>query len=472
MKTDYLIIGCGASSLSFLDTMLAETDATFVIVDKRDAPGGHWNDAYPFVRLHQPSRYYGVASRPLGRDRINESGPNAGLFELASGTEVLAYFHALMEDVYLPSGRVTWLPMTEWCEDDRCVRNVMTGAQTRVDVARAIVDGRRVGTEIPLTYTRRFGVDDHVTCIPPNHLPRHAAGRSAFVVIGAGKTAMDSVLWLLRHEIDPDKITWVRPRDAWLVNRRCAQPGIAFFDDMFGAVARQMEILAELDDVEQLALALEAEGIWLRIDKTCTPQMMHMAVASEGEIEALARVKNVVRMGHVQQIKAGRMVLQTGEVAIPQDALVIDCAASAAAANVTDRAPVFSAGRINLQMIRITQPTFSAAVIAHLEATVQDADIKQAVTQVTPMIDTVADWVDRRLTTILNEARWKDIEGMSDWVGACRLNASAHALSELDPSDRDKVAVLNRIGAATPKACENMRRLLASDKTRQARAAG
>ena len=67
MKTDYLIIGCGASSLSFLDTMLVETDATFVIVDKRDAPGGHWNDAYPFVRLHQPSRYYGVASRPLGR---------------------------------------------------------------------------------------------------------------------------------------------------------------------------------------------------------------------------------------------------------------------------------------------------------------------------------------------------------------------------------------------------------------------
>jgi len=461
MKTDYLIIGCGASSLSFLDTMLVETDATFVIVDKRDAPGGHWNDAYPFVRLHQPSRYYGVASRSLGRDKINDGGPNAGLFELASGTEVLAYFHALMEEVYLPSGRVTWLPMTEWREEDGVVRNVMTGEKTRLDVQRAVVDGRRIGTEIPLTYNRRFQVDEHVACIPPNDLPRHAAGRSAFVVIGAGKTAMDSVLWLLRHKIDPENITWVRPRDAWLVNRLRAQPGIEFFDDMFGGVARQMEILAEVEDFEQLAKALEAEGIWLRIDKTYTPEMMHMAVASEGEIEALARVKNVVRMGHVQQIEVRRMVLQEGEVAIPQDALIIDCAASAAAANVTDRAPVFSAGRINLQMIRMTQPTFSAAVIAHLEATVQDEDVKQAVTQVTPMIDTVADWVDRRLTTILNEAQWKDIEGMSDWVGACRLNAPAHALSELDPSDEDKVAILNRIGAATPKACENMRRLLA-----------
>lgn len=460
MKTDYLIIGCGASSLSFLDTMLAETDATFVIFDKRDAPGGHWNDAYPFVRLHQPSRYYGVASRPLGRDKINESGPNAGFFELASGTEVLAYFHALMEEEYLPSGRVSWLPMTEWRDEDGVVVNLITGEETRIEVEKAVVDGRRIGTEIPLTYTRRFKVDKHVDCIPPNDLPRHAAGRTAFAVIGAGKTAMDSVLWLLRHKVDPDNITWVRPRDAWLVNRRRAQPGIEFFDDMFGGVARQMEILAEVEDFEQLAKALEAEGIWLRIDKTRTPEMMHMAVASEGEIEALASVKNVVRMGHVMRIEAGRLVLQGGEVEIPQDALIIDCAASAAAANVTDRAPVFSAGRINLQMIRMTQPTFSASVIAHLEATVQDEEVKRAVTQVTPMIDNVADWVDRRLTTILNEAQWKEIAGMSEWLGACRLNAPAHALSQLDPSDEDKISILNRIGAATPLACENMRRLL------------
>ncbi len=26
-------------------------------------PGGHWTRAYPFVRLHQPSAYYGVNSR-------------------------------------------------------------------------------------------------------------------------------------------------------------------------------------------------------------------------------------------------------------------------------------------------------------------------------------------------------------------------------------------------------------------------
>ena len=54
-ETDYLVKGAGASAMAFVDVMLRETDATFTIVDRRHAPGGHWNDAYPFLRLHQPS---------------------------------------------------------------------------------------------------------------------------------------------------------------------------------------------------------------------------------------------------------------------------------------------------------------------------------------------------------------------------------------------------------------------------------
>jgi hypothetical protein len=188
--------------------------------------------------------------------------------------------------------------------------------------------------------------------------------------------------------------------------------------------------------------------------------MMHSAVCSEGEIEELSKVKNVVRLGHVSRIEPGRLVFAAGEVAIPDDTLVIDCAASAAAANVTDRAPVFSPGRINLQMVRVTQPTFSAAVIAHLEATVQDEAVKQAATNVAPMVDTVADWVDRRRTTCLNEGKWNEIEGMPDWLRSCRLNAPAHALSALYPTDEPKMAVLARLRAAIPKACENMQRLV------------
>ena len=65
--TDYLVVGAGAMGMAFTDVLLSESDATITIVDSKAKPGGHWNDAYPFVRLHQPSRFYGVNSRCLER---------------------------------------------------------------------------------------------------------------------------------------------------------------------------------------------------------------------------------------------------------------------------------------------------------------------------------------------------------------------------------------------------------------------
>ena len=113
LEADYLIIGAGAMGLAFADEMVTRTDRTMVICDTRAAPGGHWNDAYAFVKLHQPSIFYGVESTPLGRDRVETSGPNKGFLELAEGPEILAYFHALMRDRLLASGQVRFLPLTE-----------------------------------------------------------------------------------------------------------------------------------------------------------------------------------------------------------------------------------------------------------------------------------------------------------------------------------------------------------------------
>lgn len=53
LHTDYLIAGAGAVGLAFADTLLAETGAELVIVDRHGLPGGHWNDAYPFVALSE-----------------------------------------------------------------------------------------------------------------------------------------------------------------------------------------------------------------------------------------------------------------------------------------------------------------------------------------------------------------------------------------------------------------------------------
>ena len=68
LVADYLVIGAGAMGMAFTDVLMTETDATVILVDKHHQPGGHWNDAYPFVRLHQPSAFYGVNSKKLGSE--------------------------------------------------------------------------------------------------------------------------------------------------------------------------------------------------------------------------------------------------------------------------------------------------------------------------------------------------------------------------------------------------------------------
>lgn len=69
----------GAGGMAFTEALVAACDHTVALVDRQHAPGGHWNDAYPFVRLHQPSAYYGVNSVPLGDDRIDTWCPKDGV---------------------------------------------------------------------------------------------------------------------------------------------------------------------------------------------------------------------------------------------------------------------------------------------------------------------------------------------------------------------------------------------------------
>jgi cation diffusion facilitator CzcD-associated flavoprotein CzcO len=113
VEADYVIIGAGATALAFADTMLSESDAAMVLVDRRHRPGGHWNDAYPFIRLHSPAIFYGVNSVPLRGDRINATGPNRGHLELATGSEICGYFDQEMHHRFQPSKRRKFLPLQD-----------------------------------------------------------------------------------------------------------------------------------------------------------------------------------------------------------------------------------------------------------------------------------------------------------------------------------------------------------------------
>ena len=159
LTADYLVVGAGASGMAFLDELVHNSDHTVVVVDRRDRPGGHWVDAYDFVRLHQPAAFYGVNSRHLGA-----GGPC-----LASKTQILAYYELVMKDL-VATGRVTWLPLTDFRGDGHLVSLVQEGLEYQVTVKQKIVDATFYITRVPSTQPPNYVVEEDVNHVPVNGL--------------------------------------------------------------------------------------------------------------------------------------------------------------------------------------------------------------------------------------------------------------------------------------------------------------
>ena len=461
METDYLIVGAGAIGLAFADTLLAETNAHITIVDRHGKPGGHWNDAYSFVSLHQPSAFYGVNSLPLGGDRIDETGVNRGLYELASGPEVSGYFEKVMNQRLLASGRVQYFPMSNYQGDGRFV-SLLSGKETQVHIRKKTVDATYFGTTVPSTHKPQFVVEPGVDFVPLNELP-HLWKRSQgmpkhFVIVGAGKTGMDAACWLLASGADPESISWIMPRDSWLLNRLKTQPGIDFFDETIGGQADMMEACAMATDVDDLFDRLEACGVMLRIDPNVRPTIHRYATVSTGEVAQLARIKHVIRKGRVTSISPTSVVLEGGQEAFGEGTLFIDCSATA----VEDRpaVPVFQGDLIIPQMIRLPQPAFSAALTAYVEANYEDDTTKNGLCGSIPLPRTLDLYPRAVLGNMMNQLAWSQDPKLREWIRESRLDGFGKVIAAVDPTDMKKVAILKKFRTFSMPAAANLTKLI------------
>lgn len=464
METDYLIAGSGAVGMAFADVILTETDAEMVIVDRHAKPGGHWNDAYPFVNLHQPSQYYGVSSKELSRGEKDAVGLNKGLYDLASGAEVSAYFDEVMRQRFLPSGRVKYFPMCNY-EGDGRFRCLSSGQTAHVTARRKFVDATHLNTTVPSTHTRNFTIDEGVWFKPLNDLPRIQEPPEGYVVIGGGKTGIDACIWLLENRVDPDKITWIMPRDAWLLDRGNVQPTLEFFEKTIGTQAAQMESIAAADSIEDMFDRLEASGYFLRIDPNVRPKMFHGATISQLELEELRRIKNIVRMGRVTAIHADKIVLDEGEVPTSPRHLHVDC--SARAVTNEEIVPVFEGEKITLQMVRPYQPVFSAGFIAHIEAAYEDEAKKNSLCNVVPLPNHDTDFIQFTATSLVNQYIWGQEEGLATWLRGNRLDGFSKMIADLSPDDAPRLEIVRQMRKAGPKAFEKLQTFLTQVKERE-----
>ncbi len=433
LETDYLVVGAGAMGMAFTDALIDHADVHVTIVDRRHGCGGHWQDAYPFVQLHQASMFYGVASTVLGTGAVQRQGPESGLQERARRSEIQHYYDDILHRRFVGSGRVTFLGGSEYHFDgsSHLVTSRVSGESTRVEVRRRVVDATYLSPTIPATTPPPFGVADDAAVVTINELATLVDAPSSYVVVGSGKTATDGIVWLLTNGVEADRIVWVRPREPWMLNRAVVQPDPAV---ALRLAADTMGAAAESESLDDLFMRLEAAGVMLRIDRDMVPTMAKTPTLGAWELDLLRTVENVVRLGHIEYVAAHEMVLDRGVVPLAPGSLVVHCAASGL--QYPQLVPVWGPDKIRLQTIRVGFPCFCAALVGLVEATRDDDRERNRVCPPNTLPDNPANWAQMQVRGTLAARAYGAEPDIAAWANACALNPA-----RVEPSRREEPQV-------------------------------
>ena len=364
LVTDYLVVGAGAMGMSFLEELIKNSsDIEAIIIDTRSAPGGHWNDAYSFVRLHQPALTYGVNSRSLG----------SGGADLASKSLILEHCELALIDL-VATGRVKFFPQCEYLEDGRFI-SLLDYTQYQVKINAKLVDATCTITHVPATKEPNFKFAENVNLIPINGLSKLSNPWQNYLIIGGGKTGIDAVLFLLDNNVSAEKISWVVPNDSWFLNRDSLR-----FDN--GDLTQFLLNISDaiIDEKNrtptEILLALEQMGVMMRLDRCILPTRYRAATINSAEVIKLQIVKNIIRKGRIEKIEPDEITFQSGEkMNIDPCTLCVDCSTNSTL--FPPKKKVFDGNRINVQYIRMPPPSISASIIAALELKYPDDEEKK-----------------------------------------------------------------------------------------------
>lgn len=193
--------------------------------------------------------------------------------------------------------------------------------------------------------------------------------------------------------------------------------------------------------------------------------MYRCATVSEAELAQLRRIQRVVRLGHVQAIERDRIVFAQGELATTPGQVFVHC--SAAGLPRAPVVPVFQGERIVPQYVRRCSPSFSAAFIAHLEATLASDDEKNALCRPVRVPEVPLDWLRMHLDSAANQLRWSQSAELQEWLRQSRLDAFANLFEQAGRQaaihgDTQWVALQRRLREARSAGLRRMGELLAA----------
>lgn len=371
---DVCIVGAGYAGLNaaFVASRYLPATARVLVLDKHPRPGGMWNDAYSYVRLHQPYRFFTVGNIPWSLDRQRSY--------LATRDEVAAHLRHCFDVVskrFDVDARWGW-ECLDHSQSGDSVEVVARGPDGEIGsfTADRFIDATGFDVEIvdalPLTSRR-------VRSIAPHQL--EGSGLLAnddteqVWVIGSGKTAMDTIVALVTaNPARPVGMvtgtgTYFYSRD--LVNavgvRRWT--GGVRYNAIFAAAAKRFDG-TNASDVSAWCLARYG------VSPLETPAPTHVlfALLSESESRTVAAgVKDVIRdhlVDVVDEASGPVMLLRTGaRHPIPAESWVVNCTSQLPARNMEHRRYVSTSGRtlsINSTSSTFMNSAVSAYFLSHL----------------------------------------------------------------------------------------------------------
>lgn len=421
--------------MAFADSIVHEsTDRTVIMVDKLPQPGGHWNHAYDFVKLHQPACFYGVASEKLEQEGV---GANQIKYSDLSGKKELLEYYRFVMDKLVKTGRVKHFGECTynnekfheiWNYDQIPIQSFTDkeGVTHEVRVKRRVVDGTYLKIQVPSQVPPKYKLDPGVTYVPVNGIGKIPDNTEKFLVVGAGKTGIDANLHLLENGVDPDNITWVMPNDSWLIKREDFDP--RKFLLVYKPVFNDQETLRES------LLFQEREGWLTRLDKDVWPEKYKCATVESAELEKLRSIRNVIRQGRVSAVTKTHLVMRGKDgntptnVPYPEGSLVVDC--SAGGLPPQPEVPIFQGGKLVLQPVRYCIQCHSAAMVAYVDCHKDfkdDDDRNSAMFPIPYPVDNKS-YVRAELLQLRNHLMGCGTDPrIEKWTDNCRLHVDKYA---------------------------------------------
>lgn len=123
---------------------------------------------------------------------------------------------------------------------------------------------------------------------------------------------------------------------------------------------------------------------------------------------------------------------------------------------LTETDDVFQGDTIVVQTVRSYQPVFSAAFIAHIEASYDDDLFKNDICQVVPLPNHDTDWIMGTAAQMKNQFRWSQEDGIREWLLGNRLDG----FTQLVTPNPDNTPEQNKVLMRLKEAAANLPKLI------------